>query len=237
MYRNIFFTKFRLERGRGCPQLPSPRITELHSSAELVRVTRTWKPVFQSSSLFLLVLSSLFILCSCSSEYENLVEKELSTGIRKDSLFLGIHFGMSKKDFYTHCWELNKQGIIRQGSRNQTVMQELTTLKHPAIMDFYPNFQHDTIYEMPVTFIYKGWAPWNKQLSSDSLQLDVVRLMEEWYGKGFIKVEHPQRGATFVKVDGNRQIIVWKDNDLDVKALYSDLLKKDVLEKTEEPIL
>ena len=141
---------------------------------------------------------------------------------------------MSKKDFYVHCWELNKQGLVWQGSRNMTVMQELNSLKHPAIMDFYPNFHNDTIYEMPVTFTYKGWAPWNQHLSADSLQQDVVNLLERWYGDGFIELEHPQRGVTFVKVDGNRRIIVWKDNDIDVKALYTDLLKKELLEKTEK---
>jgi len=184
---------------------------------------------------FIVFCGVLLALSGCNtSEYESLVEKELSKGIREDSLFLGIHFGMSKKDFYMHCWELNKQGIVWQGSRNMTVMQELNSLKHSATMDFYPNFHNDTIYEMPVTFAYKGWAPWNKHLSADSLQPDVVNLLEQWYGEGFIEVEHPQRGATFVKVDGNRRILVWKDNDSDVKALYTDLLKKKALEKTEK---
>jgi hypothetical protein len=179
---------------------------------------------------FVIFYGILLALLGCTSEYQSLVEKELSTGIREDSLFLGISFGMSKKDFYLHCWELNKQGLIWQGTQNRTVMQELNTLKYPATMDFYPNFQQDSIYEMPVIFAYKGWAPWNQHLSADSLQLDVVHLLEQWYGEGFIEVEHPQRGATFVKVDGNRRIIVWKENDADVKALYTDLLVKKELE-------
>ncbi len=173
----------------------------------------------------------LLAFMGCNSKYENLVEKELSKGIREDSLFLGISFGMSKKDFYAHCWELNKQGVIWQGTQNMTVMQELKTLKHAATMDFYPNFHNDTIYEMPVTFAYKGWAPWNKHLSADSLQLDVVRLMEQWYGNEFIEVEHPKQGTAFVKVDGNRRILIWKENDSDVKALYTDLIEKKALEE------
>jgi len=186
-----------------------------------------------SKKIFIVIITlPVFWSCVRTSEYQSLVERELSKGIRKDTLFLDVHFGMSKKDFYVHCWQLNKEGIVWQGSKNMTVLYEIDELPYPATMDFYPNFHNDTIYEMPVTFIYKGWAPWNKHLSSDSLQLEVVDLLEQWHGDGFIEVEHPQRGATFVKVDGNRRILVWKDNDSDVKALYTDLLIKKELENS-----
>jgi hypothetical protein len=56
-------------------------------------------------------------LASCGSsdirEYEKLVDKELASNKRYDSIFLGIYLGMTNKDFYQHCWDLNKQGYYQ----------------------------------------------------------------------------------------------------------------------------
>lgn len=168
--------------------------------------------------------------CNPTSEYEAKVEAELDKGIIYDSLFLGLKFGMNSKEFYAHCWELNKQNIIQQGTKNTTVLYELKGLKHPATMDFYPSFYEDKIYEMPVVFAYKGWAPWNEHLFSDSLQQDVLKLFEKWYGKGFMTIEHPEKGAAYVKVDGNRRISLYKDGDMYVKALFTDLRMDEAIE-------
>ncbi len=121
--------------------------------------------------LLVLIVSS----CSKKDKYEQWVEHELASGVRQDSLFLGIGFGMTSKKFFAHCWELNKQGVIRQGLGKASVEYRLDDeLKYPATMNFYPNFSENTIYEMPVRFKYEAWAPWNKPLQADSLQLDVL---------------------------------------------------------------
>jgi hypothetical protein len=91
-------------------------------------------------------------------------------------------------------------------------------------MNFYPTFVQGKIAEMPVKFVYKGWAPWNKSLSADSLQMDVLNWYKKIYGDDFIAVEHPERGMAFVKVDGNRRISVFKENDLHVWAIFTDML-------------
>jgi hypothetical protein len=80
------------------------------------------------------------------------------------------------------------------------------------------------IYEMPVKFKYIGWAPWNKNLTSDNLQHNLVKWYEKTYGRGFIEVRHPLHGTAFVKVDGNRRISIFKENDLYVWAVFTDLL-------------
>ncbi len=116
--------------------------------------------------LALLIISvSVIYGCSPKSRYERRLKHELSTGLRNDSLFLGLYLGMPEKDFYIHCWELNKKGIIRQGSNNTTVeYRTKDELKHPGIMNFYPSFVDSKIAEMPVKFTYAGWAPWNQKL-------------------------------------------------------------------------
>jgi hypothetical protein len=172
------------------------------------------------------ILISGLILTGCSpkSRYDRMLKRELASGVRYDSLFIGLYFGMPEKTFYLHCWDLNKQGKIRQGESNTTVLYDLKKeLKHPAVMDFYPRFKEGRIYELPIRFKYTGWAPWNKELSADNLQLDVLEWYKKIYGDGFIKVQHPKRGVAYVKVNGNRRITIFKESDLHVWAYFTDL--------------
>ncbi len=186
---------------------------------------------------WLVVALALATVLGCSgNDYDRVVKKELARGVRYDSLFFGIYLGMSAEDFYAHCWEMNKKGLWRQGPRNLTVQYEMEKeLKAPAYMDFYPIFEDGKIVEMPVTFSYKAWAPWNRELFNDSLLVDVLRLFEEWYGEGFRKVEGPNGRIAYVKVDGNRRISLYKDpvNDIEVEAWFVDLLAKKEEEKTQ----
>jgi len=178
--------------------------------------------------IFICIISG----CSPKAKYDRRLKHELASGVRYDSLFMGLYLGMPEKDFYLHCWQLNRKGLIRQGESNTTVYYQLKNqLKYPAAMDFYPKFMQGRIYEMPVKFKYIGWAPWNKNLTSDNLQHNLVKWYEKTYGKGFIEVRHPLHGTAFVKVDGNRRISIFKESDLYVWAVFTDLLaKKDSLD-------
>jgi hypothetical protein len=180
--------------------------------------------------IMLLLISGCIISgCSPRAKYERRLKHELASGVKYDSLFMGLYFGMPEKVFYLHCWNLNKKGLIKQGESNTTVEYELKDeLKYPGIMDFYPKFAQGKIFEMPVRFKYKGWAPWNKTLSSDNLQIDVLKWYEKVYGDGFINVKDPKRGIAFVKVNGNRRITIFKENELRVWAVFTDMsVKKD----------
>jgi hypothetical protein len=177
----------------------------------------------------LLFLISGIIIAGCSprTKYEHRLKHELARGVRYDSLFLGLYFGMPEKEFYLHCWKLNHKGMLRQGSSNTTAEYKLKDeLKYPAQMDFYPKFSDGKIFEMPVSFSYEGWSPWNKKLSSDNLQKEILRWYEKVYGKGFIQVEHLLHGIAYVKIDGNRRITIFKQDDLHVWAVFTDMLVK-----------
>jgi hypothetical protein len=177
---------------------------------------------------FVVFSGCLIISCSPRDRYDSKLRQELSSGVRHDSLFLGLYFGMAEKDFYMHCWKLNKKGIIRQGEANTTVTYELKDeLDYPCQMDFYPRFNQGKIFEMPVKFLYKGWAPWNKKLSAERLQEDVVGWYETVYGKGFMKVRHPERGLAYVKLDGNRRITIFSADDMYVWAIFTNMLVKN----------
>lgn len=175
--------------------------------------------------IFTLIFLGILILgCNPRSKYERRLKSELESGVRQDSLFLGLKFGMSQLDFYTHCWKLNRQGLIKQGPKNISVEYKMEgQLDHPATMYFYPKFHQEKIYEMPVQFVYNGWAPWNEELSADKLQLDVLDWFNDVYGKHYIEVEHPEHGKAFVKIDGNRRITIFKEDETHVWAIFKDM--------------
>ncbi|WP_132055544.1 hypothetical protein [Pseudocnuella soli] len=176
----------------------------------------------------LLLLAGLF---SCGQsdvkQYNQLVDRELKSGKKVNDLFMGIALNMPSKDFYVHCWNMNKKGTFMDGSGNTSVHYKLYNgeMKHPADMYFYPEFYQGKIHKMWVRFQYAGWAPWNKELGSDSLLNEVVSLYKKWYpdGNEFIQIKDEQRGNLFVKVDGNRRIIIGLYDDVQVKVDYADL--------------
>src|SRR5689334_17441295 len=105
--------------------------------------------------LFVICLISVFACNSDDRKYDQLVKDELSRGVRKDSLFEGIKLGMTSKEFYAHCWEMNKKGLFFAGPGNMTVLYKLDKeLKYPASMNFYPDFWQGKIYKMRVLFGY-----------------------------------------------------------------------------------
>ena len=167
-------------------------------------------------------------------QYHRLVKSELASNKRVDSIFFDIKFGMTGKEFFAYCWKMNKKGLFTDGQSNTAVLYRLNhnELKYPASMNFYPELDKNQINKMMVTFQYDGWAPWNKHLFSDSLLLDVLQLYKKWYSKGnsFIEMKEPGKSTIYVKVDGNRRIVIGKKDDMVVKADYTNLFteqKKD----------
>ena len=179
--------------------------------------------------LALAVIVSCLMCAACKkdglSAYKEMESKELAKGIRNDDLFFGVHFGMSMEDFYSHCYELNRQKILREGAGNMTAQYRMDTteMKYVTYMDFYPKFYLNKIYYMPVTFQYMNWNPYDKKYSPENLQVDVLKYMEKKYGQGFIKVVDPSKGRVFVKVDGNRRISITMDIERDVLVKIVDL--------------
>lgn len=179
------------------------------------------------------IILCMLIGCSEDSEmdkYNTLAKKELASNKKVDSIFLGIHFGMTQEKFFAYCWEMNKKGIFTDGNDgmgNMTVLYKLNKeLKYPASMNFYPDFNGSIIWRMRANFQYDGWGPWTKHMTADSLLPDVLSLYKKWYndGNSFIQINDKTRGILYVKVDGNRRITIGKYDDVLVKVEYTDML-------------
>jgi len=178
--------------------------------------------------LFVLVLSG------CRSEYDGYVKREMASGVFHDSLIFGMRTGMTKKDFYAVCWDLNKQQIIGQGTGNQyarylepeDAIEDLTLRKQ---MDFFGTFDENEIMNgMEMVFIYQAWAPWNEKLQSEKLALDLrKKFAEEYKGNPFIEIDlKTSEYQAFAKIDGNRQILIYPKSAKEVVVLIEDLNHK-----------
>lgn len=161
------------------------------------------------------------LACDNRTPYEKILQRELDSGIRQDTLFLGYYLGMPKQEFFDHSWELNQQKIVRGDSH---VRYQLEGYSNDATMIFYPDFKDDRISRMPVEIQFDAWAIWNRELYSDSLIVEVLNSFEEIYGSGFIQTIHPEAGKeAWIKIDGNRRISVYRHDDRKVRVEFLDL--------------
>jgi len=114
-----------------------------------------------------LLLAALF--SACESEYSRTVKSELKTGIIHEDLILGMKTGQTQKEFYSHCWELNKQKIISHGPGNQFAKHTMlldSTAQDPKKVDmlFYGIFDEAKVmHGMHMIFSYLQWSPWAKE--------------------------------------------------------------------------
>ena len=174
-----------------------------------------------------------FVMVSCESEYSETVKRELQSGKVYEDLILGLKIGQTRKEFYDHCWELNKQKVISQGSGNkfakQIILLDSTAQNQDKVeMLFYGIFDEEKImHGMHMKFSYLKWAPWNEDYQSDVL---VKKLQEkyirEYPGNPFIEIAIKGDINAYAKVDGNREILVYPNTNKDVTVKIGDLRYK-----------
>ena len=204
-------------------QLQKINVRKFRLSIAFLNCTQFNMNNYSLSQLYFFIVIILLVACSCEqkSEYEQLVEREIDRGVRYDSLFLGYELGMEREVFFSHSWELNQQQKITGISQ---IEYQLDNLSSSAKMTFFPEFRNDKIYRMPLEVQYKGWAPWNKDLFSDSLMVELVDVYENTYGPGFIKTNDLDIGKeAWVKVDGNRRIAIYRKDDIKAIVEFLDL--------------
>ncbi len=165
------------------------------------------------------------MLAGCQSHpYQEMEERELASGVRYDTLLMGMTFGMSLQDFFDRCMDLNRQKLIYQGPGARIVEYVIKeNVKSPVTVQFQPSFHEDGLYEMSYDYFYNAWAPWNTEFGADSLILTVKSLTEDTFGDGFLAIEHPEKPTAYAKVDGNRRISISLKDERRVSVRFTDL--------------
>ena len=176
--------------------------------------------------LGLILFCGVMVMTSCKQEspYKKMLREGLESGIDSNRVILDIELGMFNKDFFDYCKMMNNktEGKLTQGRGGNNLKYPIESLKDIATVHFYPKFHENHIYEIPMSFSYDAWAPWNKELSGENLLEDVKGLMEKWYGSGFIGFKDPLGGKGYVKVDGNRRVTIF-NKDTAVEVTVTDM--------------
>jgi len=164
-------------------------------------------------SFILLFLSILFLSYSCETtpeqEYRKREAKELASGVRNDSLFLGLYLGMTMDDFYARCWEMNKMGLI-MNSNLQPSSEEPIRL---YINDFDKNLSKDPI----LTYYRQGKEYPIAGFDELSTQLVMLKKRFRQYSKfansslDQIFTEEELNASIKRKVDFFYSVIVWNE--------------------------
>jgi hypothetical protein len=158
-----------------------------------------------------------------------------------DQIFFDIYLGMKQKDFFDHCTELNQQQIITQGSGGATSVEHRIKDKYSSevSMRFFPTFIDYEIFEMPVTYSFIAWAPWNRQFWAEELLEEILEDYKNSYGEDFILINHPTQGKVYYKIDGKRRINLFVKDEQFVQAVFTDLKVekrlKEEYEKSKKP--
>lgn len=177
-----------------------------------------------------MLLCLLIIGCAKTPEKRFLEhqKQELATGIRNDSLFMGLYLKMPLKEFREYCFDMNLKGKFKQGGTKSPnwVESKLGGMDYPAAITFYPNFKNDSISEMKAAIYYDNAVFKDSTFERDSLLLDVFGKMDKWYGGETFKIKSQlfYKEDVYVKLNGNRRVTIYPDASGQVINLwYVDL--------------
>lgn len=190
--------------------------------------------IMRYSNTIYVLITLVLLLSSCQSEYEKAVQKGLDSKEIYEELLFDMTMGQTKKEFYARCWDLNKEKKISQGNGNQYAKYimssgELFDVPEEVEMLFYGIFDEDNIMRgMDMRFNYTKWSPWNEEFHSDMLIEKLkAHYMNEYAGNEFINFDSGVEGhSSYVKVDGNRQILLYQLSNKDVSVKIEDLRHK-----------
>lgn len=181
----------------------------------------------------LFVVLAILLMTSCKSDYDKLVRTEMKSGLIEEDLIFGLKLGQEKKEFYNICWQLNSQKLVSQGPSNEMVRymiqpEEIEGETQEIEMLFYGSFDEEKIMRgLKMKLSYVSWAPWNEELHSPELAKNIRPYFMKLYGgNDFIEVDLVKDYKTYVKVDGNRQIVIFPQTTKDVMVKIEDLRHK-----------
>ena len=171
-----------------------------------------------------ILIISIINGCEKEDKLEAVISEELSAGVRNDSLFLGITFGLERQEFFDQCWALNKKGIVKEGMNNMSVEYIFKdSLNQPISFNFYAEFNSTKIHTYKTTFYYYAWAPSHKHFQSDVMLKMLSPILLDWYG-GNEPFPYIKDGKLhYYKIDGNRMIDMYIVDDMYVAAMFRDL--------------
>ena len=177
---------------------------------------------------------SAFILLwtSCSSEYKNIVKKELRKNQKVDSVFFNLRLGETKDIYHKKSWDLNHTRTVVQG-RSYFYMKKVFSdsktekKRNDFALEFTGKFNAAKKLKMlDVKFYHLLWTPWNEAYQAQNLLPRILDSLEIWFpGNPFFEVETGSDSIPriHVKIDGDRRFRVFVENSQDIAVKIDDL--------------
>ena len=181
----------------------------------------------------LLSLASLILISfSCGSGGGASYGAEYDESL--DDIVMGVYFGMERKDFLDHCWELNQEGKTRHGTIGNMVMYvDSLNFTPKVVTNFYPKFEENVISEMPFIFYFNAWAPWNMdELKQEDLYQQVIKYFEHKYEISLERKDAPNGKHLHYNRVGPLMVRVFKDKD--EMKVHADVRNFAYIQKEEE---
>lgn len=170
-----------------------------------------------------ILISTMFLINSCKKG------RKVTNPETVNKIFWDFEFGMERQVFFDTCFALNERKVITQGSKNTSVeYKDTTNFKGLVYVNFYPKFNAADVVEfMPVRYNYFAWAPWNKELSADSLLLEVVDFLKTDQKIDFDEEKTIDGKLKLVHYNGPKSITAFSEDDYYVKVTYENENYKD----------
>ncbi|WP_116124575.1 hypothetical protein [Lewinella sp. IMCC34183] len=179
-------------------------------------------------------ISAMFVALACTAtdetplgRYRSAVAAGQDAPLTAPATVLGIDLGMTDREYYDRCTELNRQELIsvgRGGNESQFVMQN--DLDRPARMLFRPMFSGADpriLDAVLAEFVYQDWSPWNRDANASHLLPEVADYLTRTLDTELIEIDHPRRGKTFAGVEGGRLVAIWMADSSSVTATIANL--------------
>ncbi|PXX24009.1 hypothetical protein C7972_11760 [Arenibacter sp. ARW7G5Y1] len=184
-------------------------------------------------NILFLAFGTIMLLESCNRKQslDEIIIHEKERGVKYDSLFHGLYFGMKMKSFYDHCFDMNQKGLFFQNGFNlEVIIKYEKEFSAPVDFVFFPKGPYQTIEKIEGSFMFQHWTPFTKEHSAAVLLEEVIDKMQEWYpGRDFIQIDDPNDlwPYAYAKVDGNRKIVLYRSfDDQKVHAVFENLDEK-----------
>ena len=146
------------------------------------------------------------------TRYENTLQRELSSGEKTDTIFLGFRFGMTKAEVSRHTRALTKQGKLTSKGKYLFTFDEYTTAEAKIGVHYFEG----KLYQFQLYVTPTGIVP-----ITVGVKVELYKLYNEKYDCTVLFSETPL-GTKNIFLRGNLKIELY-ERTKDVMVEYSDM--------------
>jgi len=193
------------------------------------------------SLLLILFIVSLFLSCQNEAEkmdktYQDTKDKEVSSGVKKDTIFMDFVLGMTEAAYFKHADELVLKGKLRRDANYPSgkiyafdlsfPMSDGVNGSYEATATVVPNITDDD--KLCELFTSYKLNPYPSAALTKAL---LVGLLAKKYGYDYLKLPKSNKQEAdeydYYWLDGNREINIFTGDSENAVVSYHDIILKE----------